>query len=137
VLAREGFEAFYGEDRHCHVRHIGTKTVSMLQPNRAAPLTPAENKRRQLLAAYLYTCSEDDLIEQVLLPLFRQLGFHRVTAAGRRDKALEYRKDIWMRYRLPIQHYLYFGPQAKKGTIDASGVTKPGRASWRSPPGPH
>jgi hypothetical protein len=72
-------------------------------------------------------CSEDDLIEEGL-PLFRQLGFHRVTAAGHRDKALEYGKDIWMRYRLPTQHYLHFGLQAKKGTIDAAGVTKPGRA---------
>jgi hypothetical protein len=33
-----------------------------------------------------------------------------------------------MRYRLPTQHYLYFGPQAKKGTSDDAGVTKPGRA---------
>jgi hypothetical protein len=32
---------------------------------------------------------EDELIEEVLLPRFRQLGFHRVTAAGHRDKALE------------------------------------------------
>jgi hypothetical protein len=64
----------------------------------------------------------------VLLPLFRQLGFHRVTAAGHKDKALEYGKDIWMRYTLPTQHYLYFGLQVKRGKIDASGVTKSGHA---------
>ena len=29
-----------------------------------------------------------------------------------------------MRYQLPTQHYLYFGIQAKKGKLDASGVTK-------------
>lgn len=79
------------------------------------PLTTAELKRRQELAAYLDRCSEDDLIEQVLLPLFRQLGFHRITAAGHKDKALEYGKDVWMRYTLPTQHILYFGLQAKKG----------------------
>ncbi len=128
VLTREGFEAFYAEDRHCYLRHLGSSTVSLLQANPHRPFTAAETKRRQELAAYLGTCSEDELIEEVLLPLFRQLGFHRVTAAGHKDKALEYGKDIWMRYTLPTQHYLYFGLQAKKGKIDASGVTKPGHA---------
>lgn len=71
----------------------------------ASPVTAAETKRRQELAAYLDTCSEDELIEDVLLPLFRQLGFHRVTAAGHKDKALEHGKDIWMRYILPTQHH--------------------------------
>ena len=65
----------------------------------------------------------------MLLPLFRQLGFHRITAAGHKDKALEYGKDIWMRYTLPTQHVLYFGIQAKKGKLDASGVTKAGNAN--------
>lgn len=73
-------------------------------------------ERRQQLSTYLDSCSEDDLIEEVLLPLFRQLGFHRITAAGHKDKALEYGKDIWMRYTLPTQHILYFGIQAKKGS---------------------
>jgi len=58
------------------------------------------------------------------MPMFRQLGFHRITAAGHQDKALEYGKDIWMRYTLPTQHVLYFGIQAKKGKIDSSGMTK-------------
>lgn len=128
VLAREGFEAFRGEDGHCYLRHIGTNTLSMPKPNPHRPFTPAEVERRQQLAAYLDRCSEDELIEDVLLPLFRQLGFHRVTAAGHRDKALEYGKDVWMRFQLPTQNYLYFGLQAKKDTLDASGVTKPGRA---------
>ena len=52
------------------------------------------------------------------------MGFHRVTAAGHRDKALEYGKDVWMKYTLPTQHVLYFGLQAKKGKIDAAGMTK-------------
>jgi hypothetical protein len=60
----------------------------------------------------------------VLLPLFRQMGFHRVTAAGHKDKALEYGKDVWMKFTLPTQHVLYFGLQAKKGKLDASGMTK-------------
>jgi hypothetical protein len=68
--------------------------------------------------------SEDSLIEEVLLPLFRQLGFHRITTAGHKDKALEYGKDIWMKFTLPTQHVLYFGIQAKKGKIDAAGASK-------------
>jgi hypothetical protein len=129
VLAREGFEAFFGEDKHCYLRHVGTSTVTVLQANPHRPLTAAEVQRRRNLTTFLETCSEDELIEEVLLPLFRQLGFHRITAAGHRDKALEYGKDIWMRFTLPTQHYLYFGIQAKKGKIDASGVTKTGNAN--------
>ena len=64
---------------------------------------------------YLKDASEDALIEEVLLPLFRQLGFHRVTAAGHTDKALKYGKDVWMKFTLPTQHVLYFGIQAKRG----------------------
>jgi hypothetical protein len=69
------------------------------------------------------------LIEEVLLPLCRQLGFHRVTAAGHKDKALEYGKDVWMKYTLPTQHVLYFGIQAKKDKLDAAGASKSGHAN--------
>lgn len=124
ALAREGFEAFYGDDKHCYLRHIDTNTITIRQANPHRPLTAAEANRRRELSAYLDRCSEDELIEEVLLPLFRQLGFHRITAAGHKDKALEYGKDIWMRYSLPTQHRLYFGVQVKKGKIDAAGVTK-------------
>ncbi|REJ74034.1 MAG: hypothetical protein DWQ36_09130 [Acidobacteria bacterium] len=127
-LSREGYEAFYGEDQQLYVRHIGTKTVSSpANPHR--PFTPREVDRKNRLGAYLDRASEDDLIDHVLLPLFRQLGFHRVTAAGHKDKALEYGKDIWMRYVLPTQHVLYFGLQAKKGKLDAAGASKGSNAN--------
>jgi hypothetical protein len=129
ILGREGFEAFYAEDNHCYLRHVGTQTVTVLAANPHRPFNKAELERRQLLSSYLDSCSEDDLIEEVLLPLFRQLGYHRITAAGHKDKALEYGKDVWMRYTLPTQHVLYFGIQAKKGKLDASGVTKTGNAN--------
>ncbi|WP_245814090.1 hypothetical protein [Rhodococcus marinonascens] len=129
VLEREGFEVFRGEDQHCYLRHTGTNSVSMPAPNPHRPLSPIELSRRANLAAYLDVCSEDELIEDVLLPLFRQLGFHRTTAAGHKDKALEYGKDIWMRYTLPTQHVIYFGLQAKRGKIDSSGVTRTGNAN--------
>lgn len=117
ALVREGFEAFYGEDKHCYLRHIGTNTVSMLAKNPHRPLSVAEMQRRTALAAFLDTCSEDALIEEVLLPLFRQLGFHRITAAGHRDKAL------------PTQHFLYFGIQVKRGKLDATGRSRAGNVN--------
>ena len=118
-LNREGYEAFYGEDELLYVRHIGTQTLSLaVSPHR--PFTPDEMRKREVLAFFLDQCSEDELIEVVLLPLFRQLGFQRISAAGHKDKALEYGKDIWMRHMLPTQHILYFGLQAKKGKLDAA-----------------
>lgn len=87
------------------------------------PLTTSELERKNQLITYLDKCSEDELIEEVLLPLFRQLGFHRITAVGHKDKALEYGKDLWMKYTLPTLHVLYFGIQAKKGKLDSSGAS--------------
>ncbi len=122
-LSREGYEAFYAEDDRLYLRHTKTKTVSIpVNPHR--PFTPQEIEKRVGLSEYLDSCSEDDLIGEILLPLLRQLGFHRITPAGHKDKALEYGKDIWMRFVLPTQHVLYFGIQTKKGKIDAAGVTK-------------
>jgi hypothetical protein len=129
AVAREGFEAFYAADRKCYLRHIGTGAVAMLAANPHRPLSKEESTRRELLAAFLDKASEDELIEEVLLPLFRQLGFHRVTAAGHKDKALEYGKDVWMRYTLPTLHVLYFGLQAKRDKIDAAGASKSNTAN--------
>ena len=122
-LSREGFEAFYGKDDLLYVRHKGTQTLSIAaSPHR--PFTPREMRKREELSNYIDECSEDELIEVVLLPLFRQLGFQRVSAAGHKDKALEYGKDIWMRYTLPTQHIIYFGLQVKRGKLDAASRSK-------------
>lgn len=127
-LIREGYEAFYGEDGLLYIRHIGTRTISITN-NPHRPYTPAELKRREQLTCYLDKCSEDELIESIILPLFRQLGFHRITAAGHKDKALEYGKDIWMKHVLPTQHVIYFGIQAKKGKLDSAGVSRSSNAN--------
>ena len=125
VLKREGWEAFYDENDIGHVRHIATNTVAeIVNPHR--PLTPQELQRKDQLREFLTNCSEDELIEDVLLPLFRQLGFQRVTAAGHKDKALEYGKDVWMKLTLPTLHVLYFGIQVKKGKLDSAGMSKSG-----------
>jgi hypothetical protein len=123
ALTREGFEAFYAPDKLCYLRHLGTNTVALVLPNLNRPLSEPELKRREQLIDFLDDASEDALIEDVLLPLFRQLGFHRVTVAGHKDKTLEYGKDLWMKFTLPTQHVLYFGIQAKKGKLDASGAS--------------
>jgi hypothetical protein len=124
TLAREGYEAFYAEDKQCYLRHSGSKAVIGVGSSPHRPFTKIEIERRNLLKSYLAKASEDDLIDEILVPLFRQLGFHRVTATGHRDKQLEYGKDLWMKFALPTQHILYFGIQAKKGRVDASGVSK-------------
>jgi len=125
ALKRENLEAFYAADEMCYLRRIGsTGALPVASPHR--PFTSAETAKRTRLARYLDTASEDELIENVLVALFRQIGFHRITSAGHKDKALEYGKDIWMRYQLPTQHFLYFGIQVKKDKIDSSGRTKPG-----------
>ncbi len=124
ALAREGFEAFYAEDRQCYLRHVATNTIAQPAPNPHRPFSATELKRRGELTAYLGRCSEDELIGEILLPLLRQLGFHRITSAGHKDKALEYGKDIWMKYTLPSMHTLYFGIQAKKDKLDSAGDSK-------------
>lgn len=122
ILVREGWEAFYDDHSVGQLRHVATNTIAAVaNPHR--PMTASEIQRKEHLVAYLDKCSEDELIEEVLLPLFRQLGFHRITAAGHKDKALEYGKDVWMKYTLPTQHVLYFGIQVKKGKLDASGAS--------------
>jgi hypothetical protein len=128
-LKREGFEAYVADDGKCYLRHIPSESVSKGFASPHRPFSRQENERRESLDKYLNDCSEDELIERVLLPLFRQLNFHRVTAAGHVDKALEYGKDVWMRFRLPTQQYLYFGLQAKIGKIDSAGQTAKGNAN--------
>ena len=124
TLAREGYEAFYAENQQCYLKHIATNKIAQPVPNPHRPFSAAELKRRGDLIAYLDLCSEDELIGEVLLPLLRQVGFHRITTSGHKDKALEYGKDIWMKYTLPTMHTLYFGIQAKKDKLDAAGDSK-------------
>jgi hypothetical protein len=116
ALVRENLEAFYGDDRICYLRHTGKSQALAPQVNPHRPLSAEELQRRERLEAFLETCSEDELIEELLVPLFRQLGFHRISVSGHKDKALGYGKDLWMRYVLPTQHVLYFGLQARRAS---------------------
>lgn len=120
-LGREGFEAFYADDNCCYLRNTRTGAEGIPEPTLNRGLSAEEMRRQERLETYLDQASEDDLIKYVLLPLFQTLRFHRVSVTGHTDKALEYGKDVWMKHLLPTGHWLYFGLQAKKGKLDASG----------------
>jgi hypothetical protein len=93
---------FYGEDGQCYLRHVGQVAVVTANPHR--PLTPAEMQRRARLTAYLDRLSEDQLIEEALSPCSDNWGFTESPPLDTVNKALEYGKDVWMRYTLPTQH---------------------------------
>ena len=123
-LARDGFLAFYDEYGVCQIRNTKTQATSsaVLSPQKA--WTKEQQETREQLAKYLDNNSEDEITEEILLPLFRQLGFQRITPAEHKDRSLEYGKDVWMKFVLPTRHSLYFGIQVKKGKLDAAGRSK-------------
>jgi hypothetical protein len=84
-----------------------------------ASLNAKDREMRAKWAAYLDRVSEDDFTEKVLVPLLQSCGFQRITVAGHKDKGLEFGKDLWMKYRLPTTHFIYFGIQVKKGKLDS------------------
>ncbi len=123
LLERYGLTMYEDNARKCHIRNTGTGAVSALQPNRPRPLTTIEIEQRQRIIAYFDLASEDDFTEKVLVPFFQRQGFHRVNAAGHKEKLLEFGKDLWMKFQLPTGHWIYFCAQVKRGKIDAKGVS--------------
>lgn len=98
----------------------GSGARELENPHR--PLTAAEPKHRQELAAYLDRCGEDDLNEQVLLPSFANSVF-RLLRLGHKDKALNTARTCGCatRSRLSTSSTL---ASSQEGKFDASGVTK-------------
>lgn len=119
-LAREGLEAFYACDNLCYLRNTNTGEEGRPGPVVHRALSQDELDRLARLEAFMDAASEDDLIEKVLCPLLQSLRFQRISVTGHKDKALEFGKDLWMKYRLPTGHFLYFGLQVKRGKIDAT-----------------
>ena len=119
-LKRDGLEAFIDSDGRGKLRHVNSGLSSGDGPAKRR-WTHEEERRRSGLEKYIADHSEDDLIENVLSPAFSQLGFQRLTVAGHKDKALEFGKDMWMKYRLPTGHFIFFGVQVKKRKIDSAG----------------
>jgi hypothetical protein len=124
VIGRDGLQAFLDGAGRPHLRNLGTKATSASLQLQKRTWTPAELKRRAEICQYLDKASEDDFIETILVPTFSQLGFVRISVAGHKDKALEFGTDLWMKFRIPTGHYLYFGIQAKRNKIDAAGKSK-------------
>jgi hypothetical protein len=122
LLERYGLIMYEDNAHKCHIRNTGTGAVSALQPNRPRPLTSIELEQRQRIIAYFDHASEDDFTEKVLVPFFQRQGFHRVEAAGHKEKLLEFGKDLWMKFQLPTGHWIYFCAQVKRVKIDAKGV---------------
>lgn len=122
LLSREGLAAYFDAAGSCFVRNTGTGTYSAAVTQTPRPLSAEELAARARVAAFMETASEDEFTEKLLVPLFQRLGFHRVSAAGHKEKALEFGKDLWMKYQLPTGHWLYFCAQVKRGKIDASGA---------------
>jgi hypothetical protein len=124
VLSRDGVQAFLDGAGRSHIRSLGGEATSAGLQLQKPTWSKEELRRREAVAQFLDRASEDELIESILVPLFSRLGFRRVSAAGHKDKALEYGTDLWMKYQLPTGHLLYFGLQAKRGKLDAAGRSK-------------
>jgi hypothetical protein len=121
LIKRHGLIAYLDDSGRCYLRSTGTGMSSALFSQKTRPLSQEELAQRQRLADFLDTASEDEFTEKVLVPLFQRLGFHRVSPSGHTEKALEFGKDLWMKYQLPTSHWIYFCAQIKKDKIDASG----------------
>ena len=124
TLAREGLEAFYGGDRRCYLRNTRSGDRSETEPVTDRALSKEEADRSRRLDEYLDTASEDNITEKIVVPLLQTLRFQKISVAGHRDRAMEFGKDIWMKYRLPTGHWIYFGLQVKCAKLDASARTK-------------
>ena len=124
VLAREGLEAYLDGADRCHVRAGQISSASLNIEKRV--WTQADLERKKEWERYLDDASEDEFTEEVLVPLLQQCGFRRISVAGHKDKALEFGKDIWMKFQLPTSHFIYFGVQVKSEKIDAAGRSKDG-----------
>lgn len=124
ALSRDGLEVLLGESGGVLVRNTGTRAVSGINAMQARPLTPSELARKAAVEEYLSQADEESFIEDFLAPMFRALGFTRITPTGHRDRTLEFGNDLWMKFLLPTGHWIYFGSQVKSERIHASASGK-------------
>lgn len=129
LVERSGLAAYFDAAGRCHLRNTGTGSNSSTLPQQPRPLSREEIEQRQKLTAFLDRASEDQITEQLLVPFFQRLGFHRVSPAGHKEKILEFGRDLWMKYQLPTGHWIYFCAQIKRGKIDASGTSGGGNVT--------
>lgn len=121
VLGKQSLAAYFADDGTLRVRNKGTgHSVAPFAPEQR-PLSAEEIAQRQQVTEFLEAASEDDFTEKLLVPLFQRMGFRRVSASGHKEKALEYGKDLWMKFQIPTGHWLYFAVQIKRDKLDAKG----------------
>jgi hypothetical protein len=123
LLKREGLASYLDDAGRCHLRNTGTGANSSILPQKGRPLSTDEIEQRQKLSGFLDSASEDEFTERLLVPFFQRLGFYRVSAAGHKEKTLEFGKDLWMKYQLPTGHWIYFGAQIKRDKLDSAGAS--------------
>lgn len=133
VLDREGLAAYFddaADDGVLQVRRVrgGTADTAAFAPA-SRTWTTEERRRYELLAKYLGEASEDDFTTKALVPLLDRRGFQRIEVSGHEDKSQEFGKDLWMKFRLPTHHFIYFAVQVKKGTVDAAATSRSGRSN--------
>jgi len=114
LVQRAGLIAYLEDSGRCYLRSTGTGISSASFSQRTRRLSQDEIAQRQELADFLDTASEDEFTEKVLVPLFQRRGSHRVSPTGHAEKALEFGKDLWMKYQLPTSHWIYFCAQIKR-----------------------
>ncbi len=122
VLKWDHLRMFIDDAETAQVEAIQGKASSvgtLFQPRRA--WTEQEQKLRADFAGFLDSASEDEITENLLVPLFLHLGYQRISVTGHKDKRLEFGNDLWMKFVLPTKHVLFFGCQVKKDKIDAAG----------------
>lgn len=124
VLKPSHLQAFFDNNDDCLLRSKTSLANNKMIQKLSRPMSKKELDRRARIESFLSTSSEDDIIEKLLVPLFRELGYLRVEETGHRDRSLEFGKDLWMKFRLPTGHYIYFTAQVKKGKIDSAGKSK-------------
>jgi hypothetical protein len=123
LLGRHGLKAHLDQGGRCRIINPGTGTTVSAALETTRPLSSEENANRQKVEKFLDAASEDELTEKLLVPFFQRLGFHRVSRTGHRERALEFGKDLWMKFQLPTGHWLYFAAQIKAHRIDAGGTS--------------
>lgn len=119
VLGRQGLAAYFDPAGQWRVRNTGTGVETSIVHDRPRPLSAEEIAQRNRVSDFLDSASEDDFTEHLLVPFFQRLGFHRVSATGHKEKALEFGKDLWMKFQLPTGHWIYFCAQVKREKLDA------------------
>lgn len=126
VLHRDGLQVLIA-DGQVIVENLKTQVRTISPDGRL--LSREDEKRYEEFAKFLDRATEDEFTDQVLVRLFRVLGFRQITVTGHQDRGMEFGKDLWMKHQLPTSHQLYVGVQVKKGRIHASGTEVSGNVS--------